>query len=143
MGKLLQLAERAKTINLEAEVLSIIAEIEPQLIDLNTSQLFSGVDSKGFLLRPPYKHTWYAEFKKSLNSKGVVDLKLTGSFYEKWFVSASEFPIFFGSTDDKTPDLEAKYGKDIFGLTKTNLANISKQTIIPILQKKVHSLIHV
>jgi hypothetical protein len=143
MGKLLQLAEHLKTINLEAEVLSIIADIEPQLIDLNTSQLFSGVDSKGFLLKPPYKEAWYAEFKKSLNAKGVVDLKLTGKFYEGWFVSASEFPIFFGSKDEKTPDLESKYGKDIFGLTKTNLANITSQTILPILQKRVYSLIHV
>lgn len=143
MGKLLQLSEKLKTIDIEAEVLSIIDEIKPQLIDLNTSQLFSGVDAGGFLLKPSYKDTAYAEFKKHLNPKGVVDLRLTGSFYEKWFVSAEKFPIFFGSKDDKTTDLESKYGKDIFGLTKHNLGIISKRTILPELQKKLRSLIHV
>lgn len=143
MGKLLQLSERLKTIDLEAEVLVIVDEIKPQLIDLNTSQLFSGVDAAGFLLKPQYKDTTYAEFKKHLNPKGVVDLKLTGSFYEKFFISAEKFPLFLGSKDDKTPDLESKYGKDIFGITKNNLGIISKQTILPELQKKLHSLIHV
>lgn len=139
--KLQILSNTLKSMNLEESVLGIIREIKPQLIDLNTSQLFSGIDSTGALLKPYYRSSSYAEFKKQLNPKGVVDLRLTGAFYSKFFIDAEGFPLLFGSTDDKEPELANKYGANIFGITKVNLHAITKSTILPELQKEIRKVL--
>lgn len=143
MGKLIQLGERLKRFDTEAELLLILKEVSPQMIDLNTGQLFSGVDSNGFLLKPYYRNDKYAEFKKTLNSKGVVDLKLTGDFYDGFFADVSKFPLIFGSNDEKSNELEKRYGKNIFGLNKRSLNEISKQTIQPEIIIAIRKIIYV
>lgn len=141
MNKLELLSQALKKFNPEEVILTILRDIEPQLIDLNTNQLFSGVDSKGFLLKPPYADINYKDFKQTLNPKGVVDLKLTGDFYDGFFAKVDKFPLVFGSTDEKSSELESKYGKDIFGLSKNSLTQIGKGTIAPEYIKELRKIL--
>ncbi len=125
------------------EVLSIIRKNDAILIRLNHEQLMQGRTSLGKEVQPPYQSVWYAEFKLTKNPLGVVDLNLTGAFYNGWFVSADTFPIFLGSADEKTFSLVKKYGKDIFGEDKDSLEQIRKDIVKPNVQSYFRDLIHV
>lgn len=110
----------------EKAILKIVDEFEPVALDMNTAQLLDGKDSAGQLLRP-YRNPLYAEFKRTLNSKGVTDLKLTGDFHQSFFQDATKFPVAFGATDEKTDELVQSYGKEIFGLSKENTEDFADQ----------------
>lgn len=110
----------------EKEILKIVDEFEPVALDLNTAQLMDGKDSKGQLLAP-YRNPEYAAFKRTLNSKGVTDLKLTGDFHQSFFQDVTKFPVAFGATDEKTDELVQGYGEEIFGMDKSNTEEFSDQ----------------
>ena len=113
------LQRKLSTVTVEAQeraLLEIINRNDSYIVDLNTGQLFRGVDSNSSPLDPPYRSKYYAEFKLHLNPAGVVDLKLTGAFYAGFYIDSSKFPIVFNSTDEKAGILEQKYGPTIFGL---------------------------
>jgi len=141
MGKLAMIARRLKSANLEKAVLEIVREHEAQVIDLNLLQLDSGTDNAGKPLDPPYRSAKYADFKLTLNPKGVVDLKLTGDFWDGFFLSADQYPITFGSADIKAPELEAKYGKEIFGLDKTSMEALNKGIVLPELRARIRKVL--
>ena len=114
-----QTATRLKNITVQKQLKKleeIIQETNEVVLDLNRGQLMQGVDASGLSLGS-YKSEWYAKMKRTLNPRGVVDLKLTGSFHDNFFV-ASEVPLIIFSYDEKASDLVAKYGKEIFGLTE-------------------------
>lgn len=142
MGKLATIAKNLRAFQVEERLLAIVRRNQSQLIDLNLLQLDSGLDSQGKLLDPPYQSVNYAEMKLHLNPKGVVDLKLTGAFWQGFFMKADKFPVTFGSDDIKSSELEAKYGRDIFGLDKANL-DISKEIILPDLQEQFKKAIRI
>ena len=102
----------------EKAILNIMKKNEEALLDVNRSQLYSGIDANGKKLRR-YRSRKYAAFKKTLNSKGVTDLKLTGKLYAQMFINTSKFAVIYDSKDSKAPDLKKKYG-NIFGITKAN-----------------------
>jgi hypothetical protein len=115
-NRIVQLSKEINEQKLEAELINIIHRNQQVIIDLNIGQLMKGVDSKGASLGQ-YKNPKYAKMKKTLNPKGVVDLRLTGHFHQNFFV-ASEVPLIIFSYDIKTDELVKKYGAAIFGLTK-------------------------
>lgn len=143
MGKIAQIAEKLSSLyeaQLEAALLTIIQKHSAEIIDLELFQLRAGITNKGTEVQPPYQSESYAEFKKTLNPAGVVDLKLTGAFWEGFFMKADKFPITFGSTDEKTPELVEKYGEDIFGVYDKNAI---KQIILQEYQQYQRSLLKV
>lgn len=101
----------------EKIVLEVVARNEPTIVDLNTAQLMEGKDSNGQIFGE-YSSAAYAEFKRSLNPRGVVDLKLTGKFHDSFYIEAARFPVFVDARDPKTGKLVEKYGSEIFGLTQ-------------------------
>jgi hypothetical protein len=119
MKKLQALANRIKAVSkfeVEKEILRIIKENEQAIIELNQNQLLlDGKDSKGKKL-PEYQSKRYKEQKRLINPAGVTDLRLTGQFYDAFFIDTSKLPIVIDSSDSKRNDLVKKYGKDIFGL---------------------------
>jgi len=116
----------------EQNILRIIRDNQSYLVDLNTGQLLQGVDSDSLPLHPAYRSKSYAEFKLSLNPLGVVDLKLTGAFYQGFFIDVSRFPLMFDSTDEKAGELKAKYGEAIFGLDR-----VSKEDLVAHLKTQI------
>lgn len=146
MGKLKDIANKLAGITpdaIDAKILQIIRDNQTLIIDLNLFQLDSGKDSNDVPLDPPYRNANYAEFKLYLNPKGVVDLRVTGRFWAGFFMKADKFPITFGSTDEKAGALEAKYGKEIFGLDKQHLEEVSRGMVLPLLQSYLREAIHV
>ncbi len=117
----------------EQIALKAVRDNEKEVLNLNKNQLLEGVDSKDSFLMP-YASDAYAERKLKLNPLGVTDLKLTGRFYEGFFIQANKFPIYIFSTDDKTRSLFGKYGADIFGLDEKSLADVSQNMVLPALQ---------
>lgn len=121
----LKLANKAY---MNEQLLRIVQEESNFIIDLNQSQLLSGIDSKGSEFED-YSSKSYATFKNRLNpiaGFGRPDLKLTGSFYNEMYLqfSSKGFPVEIFSRDEKTASLVGKYGKDLFGVTKDNLENL-------------------
>lgn len=94
--------------------------------DLQTEQLWQGIDSEGKRITPAYS-PFTVQIKK-LKGQPVdrVTLKDEGDFYRGLFLNggnAGNYAI--GSRDQKTAALQRKYGEEILGLTDD-----SKQTII-------------
>jgi hypothetical protein len=121
MKKIRDFAKRVETIekNLDKELKRVIREHVDVLIDLNTAQLMQGIRSDGNSVGK-YANKDYANFKRTLNPRGVVDLKLTGAFHESFYVRKTDFPIVIDAKDKKRNDLVNKYGEQIFGLTAIN-----------------------
>jgi hypothetical protein len=102
----------------EKAILKIIKTNEDELLDVNRSQLLEGIDADGKRLRR-YRNPKYAALKRTMNSKGVTDLRFTGRLYDAMFLDASKFAVIYDSKDSKAPMLKQKYG-NIFGITKQN-----------------------
>lgn len=114
-----QLRDKLSAVTIDVQeraLLEILRTNQNYLVDLNTGQLLKGVDSDFLPIHPAYRSQWYAAYKLSLNPLGVVDLRLTGAFYDGFFIEADKFPVTFSSHDSKAPLLAEKYGSAIFGL---------------------------
>lgn len=135
LGQLQKRLLRASPSKVSKDVLKIVRKEEDVLIDANLDQLMRGEDSEGNKIDPPYASAHYANFKLTLNPAGVVDLKLTGSFHNKWRMNANNWPIYFTSTDEKEPELTEKYGSDIYGVQQESLGEINQKNILPEVQR--------
>jgi hypothetical protein len=143
MGKVRDLANKLKQLDFEAMCVETVYEHEKEAAELNTGQLFQGERADGTML-PEYSFVSVNFYNKP---QGPIRLYDTGAFYEGFkFGSASgrlEFPLYIISTDKKANELQARYGKEIFGLTQENLHGFAKVFVLPSLGKKLKSYIHV
>ncbi len=134
MGTVVQLINNMKQLTpqrMERLLLLAIKQNEKALADFNRAQLMDGEDSVGLPVALSYASIKYAEFKLSLDPKGVVDLKLKGNFHSSIFVKADDFPIIFAATDSKAPKLLAEFGDDVLGIQKSNLRLVIRNQILP------------
>lgn len=120
--------------DLDREALRVIAEVQDIIVKYNKDQLFEGLNAKGQKLSPKYSRVRYARAKNSMNplpGMGTPDLKVTGKFYSGFYLTAKNGKFDFFSSDEKAEKLEAKYGEDIFGLTKPNEDKVNFDEIYP------------
>jgi hypothetical protein len=121
-----------------------MVESKEEIIDLNVSQIESGITKEGIAIMPEYQSEEYAKEKKSMGSKaplGTPDLKLTGDFLES--ARAEEYigsnpessGLFIESTDEKADKLESWYD-NIWGIAPVNAAEL-QELIIDNAQKKI------
>lgn len=108
-------AERYRKLDLQKIVLKVIGRNAAYLIELNKEQLERGYDSNRDPL-PKYRSKSYAKFKRTLNPRGVTDLRNKGDFWAGFYVDVSSFPASIWSRDKKTAKLVKQYGVSIFGL---------------------------
>lgn len=110
----------------------IVNQNKEQILDYNRQdQLYKqGIDSKGKKLKP------YAFF--TIQIKQLIGqpfdrttLFYSGRFYNRFNFVFLKRTINIFSSDSKTTDLEKKYGKDIFGLTKDNKIKMETEVIKP------------
>lgn len=95
-----------------------LSSTKRELINYNRLQLSKGIKSNGKLITPFYASIFYK------GRISPVDLKDTGSFYRSFKVAIlnnTDIFIHIYATDPKTPKLEFKYSKEIFGLTDSNV----------------------
>lgn len=127
---------------IEEKLLSLIKDHEAEIVDLNTIQLMNGLDAKGKSLGE-YSSKSYAEFKRRLNPKGVVDLRLEQDFHDSIFLETDKFPVYSNATDSKTGDLIKKYGEDILDTPEKDkevVSEIIKPDTISFFQTEVFNL---
>lgn len=145
MDKLTDIISKLNSVSekeFESKILEIVDSKKNEVLDMNTSQLFSGRDSSDQNMTSYYSEG-YAEMKNLMNPTpglGNPDLKLTGDFYKGFFLKDDTFPISFSSTDNKTEMLTQKYGENIFGLDNDNLEKL-RQDIKPEIQEYIGSVL--
>lgn len=122
---------------MEEKILQLFKVHQREAINLNTDQLYSGKDSTGKSL-PEYSDRSVNVFGKR---PGPWQLFNEGNFYRGFFVRIEGGKVIFDSSDSKTglifQMLEGKGHPEpmnIFGLTKPNQKEISRETILPDLQ---------
>lgn len=132
----------AKAFSVERALAAALQEMEPYILDKNTGQLERGEDRDGDRLRQ-YRSEEYAFEKQRMNPLpgfGNPDLKLTGSFHDKFFLSVSKNTLLISSRDSKRDELVAKYGEQIFGLNRENLEEVDQEVADEIARRFLDSL---
>jgi hypothetical protein len=135
-----ELARNAKALNPLKLLKESVEENDSYIVDLNTSQLSKGKDSKGESLAP-YANPDYAQLKMSMGSQaplGTPNLKFEGNFYEGFNLKADEEGFNISSTDSKSEKLKSGYGRDIFGLTDESRKDL-KTVLLPTFLNKIRN----
>lgn len=116
-----------KKINLNKIEQEILKELEPEIIDLNISQLSRGEGKSGSKF-PEYANPDYFAAKRA---QGLTEqagdnynLLLTGDFRQGFYLKQTQNESFVDSTDNKTPRLLLLTDNDIFGLQQQNLGKL-------------------
>ena len=91
------------------------------MIDINTDQQLyqEGISSTGRSLLSYTPFTEQIKKDKGQPSDRTT-LRDTGDFHDSFKLDSNKFPFGITANDPKTSMLTAKYGEDIFGLTKEN-----------------------
>lgn len=143
MATIPEMLRRLKSVNLESQVPVIISNTSGEMVKLNREQLkLRGENSKGITIKSyaPYNSVPYALQKNQMNpSPGLFnpDLFLTGAFARGFYAKVSQNKVIFGSTDFKSDDLERKYGKQIFGLTKDSKRVYLDTSVMPEIRRYI------
>lgn len=109
----------------ELLLLQAVRDNQQHVLDVNREQLMEGKTSENKSVGK-YQSPSYAKYKKKLNPRGVVDLKVTGKFHKSFFLNTREFPIVFEAKDKKTVPLTEKYGNEIFGIAAKNEKKVNE-----------------
>lgn len=125
-----QLGILRKQTTKQAEI--IVRQLQEQITDLVTDGqlLDKGVDGKGKFLGHYSSYTIALKKSKGeiYNHTTLLD---TGEFYDDFFAIGKNGQIEIFSTNEKTPELIKKYGKDIFLLSVKNNKIVNDELILP------------
>lgn len=126
MADALEFLETLQTLNIEAAAIDALEGNEKVMADLNATQLAQGKRATGTTIRPEY-HPLTIELKKGRSGlAGITDrvtLFDTGSHYRKLYADVKGQEIEYGSKDEKSEDLQKKYGA-IYGLTEESVEEL-------------------
>lgn len=119
---------------LDAEAVTIIEENDHILIDMNTAQLYEGLNSKGQSLDSiggSYAPLTIEIKKTKGQPTDRVTLKDEGDFYKGFYVKTTDGMWQISSSDDKTDKLIKDWGEDIFGNTEDDEKEFNLEYILP------------
>ena len=138
---ILQFHKNLKNVNLTRIYKATMKELEPEIIDLNHSQLEVGKDASGSKLPEYQDQIHYRRFKSSIGSKSGsnFDLKVSGDFFEGFFGKFNGDSFLINSSDLKRDELVQMTSPEIFGLTKENLNKFIDKDFYPLFMKKLRS----
>jgi hypothetical protein len=109
----------AQRLNLPELIEQTMEDTKTAYVGAQQQQMLHGLTSNGEQIGR-YRSAKYAAAKAQLNplaGEGNVDLRLTGAFFEGMFLDVRGSDAFaVDSTDEKSPQLQEKYGAVIFGL---------------------------
>jgi hypothetical protein len=139
MGKIKDISNKLKSLNVMAELDLVLQELQGVIVGMNKEQLSLGYDAQHSQLQD-YAQESYAGFKVDVVGSraplGTPDLKLSGDFYNGFKIILNASELIITSDDIKTLQLEGKYG-DIFGLDSNHLEMLSISYILPKLQQRI------
>lgn len=143
LGKIKELVQRLEEgyDGQDKEIDRIIVQNEKFVTDLNKQQLFAGETAEGGSTGE-YASKSYAKYKSQLNPNNVVDLFVTGNFYDGFFVRIVQNGFEIDSKDNKRAKLVSKYGKDIFGLNQESRETLIKEVVLPELTQYWRKVLH-
>lgn len=125
---------------LDEELRSEILEHSDIIIDMIVNeQLYEqGINGQGVSIMSymPYTISTVKIKRKKGQPYNRVTLRDKGDFYNSLHVKFDDYGFYVTSTDEKAPELLAKYGKTIFRLTNENLSILLKNYIKPSLQER-------
>jgi hypothetical protein len=116
MATTTEMLERLRSLNVRDLLVSSIEETAAEYVELNTRQMYQGLDGNGQKIQPTYRRQRYARVKNEMNSApgyGVPDLKLTGAFYQGYGVRVEGDEVVKDSDVPYADDLFEKYGNAI------------------------------
>lgn len=104
----------------------------PELIKAKVNELKRGENPEGGRIGY-YRNPAYRLFKKSINpmASGTVDLILSGNFSRGLGLEKKGNGFLFDSSDDKAPELFAKYGQENRQLNIREWNRIQKEVLWP------------
>ncbi len=131
MGKIKDIANKLRAVDLTVVALKAIKVSEHQLLDMNIAQMMKGKTSADAPILPPYSPVTVAYKRAAGQPSDRVTLRDSGMFQQGFYLEGSSFPISIRSMDSKEGKLVEKYGDEIFGLNQTNLEEVRKDIVLP------------
>lgn len=136
MGTVAELLTSMQQVDISAITVRVIEATGDKYLDINRSQMMEGKGRDRNIGRYSQSKLGrtYAKIKNNMNPDaglGNVDLRLTGSFQDKMMLIVTGNDIEIDSTDEKAPDLLAKYGGQIYGLNSKNHPVYNETVFLP------------
>lgn len=121
-------------------IVSTYKDTTAEMIDLNTSQMLDGLDSKGKALGEPAPTTKDIKGRLGLQTDWI-DLKFTGDFQSAMFAKEiTEDYVSLSSSDWKTSELTGRFGDDIFGLNPENTKEYARESFFYTIIAKIKAI---
>lgn len=129
--------DRVTAFDLGFEVEEAFNETAKDFTDLQREQLFSGINAEGDPIEPEYSPRTVAIKRKKGQPTDRVTLRDTGAFYQGVFIDPREDEYVVDSADEKSGELQKKYGEDIFGLDEPNQDKYVEENLDPVFMNRV------
>lgn len=100
----------------------------------NIAQLEAGVDATGQRIEPPYTGTTRELKKQKGQPTDRVTLRDSGDFYRGIVAQVRGEQVENVGTDEKTQELQEKYGTDILGVEEQAVEAFRQELLLPELQ---------
>lgn len=138
MATALDLLKKLEAFDLEETIEKCFELTEDDIADTQREQMLHGENSQGEDIGY-YRNSAYAELKERLNplAGGTVDLKITGDFHKGIYATVIGEELVISSFDEKTDDLEQKYGDEIFGINDNYRTDYIDQELRPAFEQAV------
>lgn len=136
---------RLEGLSVQAEAEGALDDTADDFAELNTQQMYRGLDSTGQPIAPQYARADYAQMKNQMNPApgyGTPDLYLTGAFYRGYTLRVEGGQVTEDSDVDYADDLTEKYGPDIWGLDDENLASYRTGPFWEALKERVENQLY-
>lgn len=114
-----------KELDLQQMVGAAMEEKDREILAVNKRQLNRGFDAKGDSLGRYKNFKYKGRFQP-------VDLYKTGDFWNKFTLTAGKRSAEIFSQDRKSPWLEKRYGKDIFGINSESKPKVEDLIFQPL-----------
>lgn len=136
-GDLLENLSAMDLVSIARETLSENADT---MASLNEQQMFAGIRADGSEILPSYADLTIEIKKQKGQPYDRVTLRDEGDFYAGLYADVQGDSIEYGSTDEKSAELEEKYSKargSIFGLTVGSKSELVEYYLQPSWESKV------
>jgi hypothetical protein len=135
------MSERLNSLSVPDAIKITLGKTRQLILEKNRDQMMQGIRSDGSVIAPPY--TYFTRLKKVEKGRDpeTVTLYDTGDFHRAMFLDVGAEFVEISSTDYKADELEEKYGRAIFGLTKESTVVYLQEEGMPVLAETIRSML--
>ncbi len=130
------IVRRNNTFNFERELFVILQTLEPQILNLNRSQMFEGKDAFSRDIQPDYKPSTKRRKRKKGQPTNRVTYRDKGDHYDQMIIEYMTGRAEITSTVNHAKYLKSRSGNDdYYGLTEESLSKI-RDLVNPLLVER-------